>query len=191
MHCTLHGHRGEGQLQFPLRHVGHIFCSDVDYATGAYFDFRGLRLSDGRLLDIPPGSWYPVSLAPRNLILTVKSQVGGAAVEWREGGRGLYQIMCGGDKLPQYPPFLAPPDPAEGEQNIHKRREEKQATRRAKSSFEGDQYVGVVEYVSESSSFYLLLVTDTYFISSGRELPCVTQLGFEIAFRSAQGKSMH
>ena len=62
------------------------FCSDVDYATGSYFDFRGLRLSDGRLLDIPPGSWYPVSLAPRNLILTVKSQVDGAVVEWREGG---------------------------------------------------------------------------------------------------------
>ena len=66
---------------------GIFFCSDVDYATGSYFDFRGLRLSDGRLLDIPPGSWYPVSLAPRNLILTVKSQVGGAAVEWREVGR--------------------------------------------------------------------------------------------------------
>ena len=76
----------------------------------------------GRFLDIPHGSR---SLVPRNLILTVKSQVGGGGVE---GGRGLYQIMCGGDKLPQYPPFLAPPDPAEGEQNIHKRREEKQAT---------------------------------------------------------------
>ena len=65
---------------------GIFFCSDVDYATGSYFDFRGLRLSDGRLLDIPPGSWYPVSLAPRNLILTVKSQVGGGGGV--EGGRG-------------------------------------------------------------------------------------------------------